>query len=131
MMGADGQLHVIDEKGKFRDMWVRTDGGWKLKYREALESSGTVDGKPIRQLGEKDESRVSRAKLDQLFQELKQSGYSYTVEGEGLYSIAFHGKNFLDFSVGVTSTSDVVSFFVLIAVMKVLKETPELALKLY
>jgi hypothetical protein len=131
MMGADGRIHLIDAKGRSRDTWVRTDGGWKLKYREVLESSGTVDGKPIPQPGEKDESRASRAKLDQLFQELKQSGYSYTVEGEGLYGIAFHGKNFRDFSVGVTSTSDVVSFFVLIADKEILKETPELALKLY
>jgi Domain of unknown function (DUF4440) len=128
---ADGQLHVIEAKGKSRDTWVRTDGGWKLKYREVLESSGTVDGKTIQQPGEKDESRASRAKLDQLFQELKQSGYDYTVEGEGLYSIAFHGKNFPDFSVGVTSTYDVVSFFVPIADQKELKVTPELVLKLY
>lgn len=131
MMGADGQLHVIEARQKSRDRWVRTDGGWKLKYREVLESSGTVDGKTIQQPDAKDESRASRAKLDQLFQELKQSGYSYTVEGEGTYSIAFHGKNVRDFSVGVTSTSDVVSVFVPIADRKVLKETPELALTLH
>ena len=130
MRGPDGQLHLIEAKGKSRDTWVRTGGGWKLKYHEVVESSGTVDGKPTQQPSEKDESRASKAKLDQLFQELKQSGYSYTVEDENLYSIAFHGKNFSDFSVGVSSTSEVVSLSVFIADKKAVRETPELALKL-
>ncbi len=43
----DGQLRVIEARGKSRDTWVRTDGGWRLKYHEVLESSGTVDGKPM------------------------------------------------------------------------------------
>jgi hypothetical protein len=47
MMGPDGQLHVIAGKGKSRDTWVRTDGGWKSKYHEVLESSETVDRKPV------------------------------------------------------------------------------------
>jgi hypothetical protein len=131
MTGSDGQLHLIEAKGKSRDTWVRTGGGWKLKYHEVVESSGTVDGKPAQQPSEKDESRASKAKLDQLFEGLKQSGYSYTVEDEDVYSIAFHGKNFSDFSVGVSSTSEVVSLSVFIADKKEVKETPEFALKLF
>jgi hypothetical protein len=51
MTGPDGQPHLIEAKGKSRDRWVRTGGGWKLKYHEVVESSGTVDGKAANKVG--------------------------------------------------------------------------------
>jgi len=33
----DGQLHQLEFNGKYRDTWVRTDAGWKLKYSEMLD----------------------------------------------------------------------------------------------
>lgn len=42
----DSSLHVFAGKGRIRDTWVRTDAGWRLKYHEVLETSGSVDGKP-------------------------------------------------------------------------------------
>jgi hypothetical protein len=45
--GEDGKEHEIEGSSKARDVWVRTAGGWRIKYHEALETSTKVDGQAI------------------------------------------------------------------------------------
>jgi hypothetical protein len=42
--GPDGKEHKIEVQSKARDVWVKTEQGWKIKSHEGGESSFTVDG---------------------------------------------------------------------------------------
>jgi len=46
-VGPDDKIHRLTGKGRQRDIWIRTQGGLKMKYHEELESNVQVDGKPI------------------------------------------------------------------------------------
>jgi hypothetical protein len=46
-VGPDDKIHKLTGKGRQRDIWIRTQGGLKMKYHEELESDVQVDGKPI------------------------------------------------------------------------------------
>ena len=43
----DGQTHEAVGRSRQRDVWVRTDEGWKIKYHEELESTVQIDGKTV------------------------------------------------------------------------------------
>ena len=43
----DGKEREIEVQSKQRDIWVRTDAGWRVKYHEELESSTKIDGQPV------------------------------------------------------------------------------------
>jgi len=40
----EGQEHKVAGESKSRDIWVKTNQGWRIKSHEVLESSRTVDG---------------------------------------------------------------------------------------
>jgi hypothetical protein len=44
---AGGEEHEIEIESKQRDIWLRTDAGWRLQYHEELESSTKLDGRPV------------------------------------------------------------------------------------
>jgi ketosteroid isomerase-like protein len=46
LIGDGNQEHKVEGSGKGRDVWVKTDQGWKIKSHEEVESNTTVDGKP-------------------------------------------------------------------------------------
>jgi hypothetical protein len=47
MVGEGGKEQKLEGSGKARDVWVKTDKGWKIKSHEELESASTLDGKPV------------------------------------------------------------------------------------
>jgi ketosteroid isomerase-like protein len=47
MIGEGNKEQKLEGSGKGRDVWVKTDQGWKIKSHEELESTTTVDGKPV------------------------------------------------------------------------------------
>jgi|HubBroStandDraft_6_1064221.scaffolds.fasta_scaffold190929_2 hypothetical protein len=43
----DGQTHLAVGSSRGRDVWVKTDQGWKIKHHEQLESTFQIDGKTV------------------------------------------------------------------------------------
>ncbi|HKV38180.1 MAG TPA: nuclear transport factor 2 family protein [Blastocatellia bacterium] len=45
--GPDGASHELTGTGRYREIWVRTKDGWKIKYHEEVESDMRIDGQPM------------------------------------------------------------------------------------
>jgi hypothetical protein len=46
--GGQGKPRKIIDRSTDRDVWVKTDEGWKIKFTECLKEKATIDGKPIK-----------------------------------------------------------------------------------
>jgi hypothetical protein len=48
VMLPDNKVHEVSGNGRSRDIWLKTEKGWKIKYHEDLGSTVMMDGKPIK-----------------------------------------------------------------------------------
>jgi hypothetical protein len=48
IIAPDNKVHEVTGSGRSRDIWLKTQKGWRIKYHEDLGSTVTMDGKRIK-----------------------------------------------------------------------------------
>ena len=48
IVGPDDKILKVSAQGRSRDVWKRTQEGWKMKSHEELESKVELEGRPIK-----------------------------------------------------------------------------------